>query len=230
MRSDGAPDRESGVTFTRSLLMPRMSPHRSLAAALAVFITLAACGEQPLAPDPATPDPGALFAKGRSGGNGNPHFTAEGTSCTFNPFIGRLACDYQISGLSASSNGLGSLIANMQLGWDCFYSDASRDYSREVRRVAIDFYYYADESGNAKGYTEGTASGGAFCLAKYISGVLEKPYPSNIRYSLNEMSSPLTLPVIGPAGSWALSAIVSTPKKAGQYIFYIGSWMLQEPE
>ena len=206
--------------------MHRITSRRTLAAAVAALVTLAACSDQPAATAPS--DGGALFAKGR-GGNGSPHFSDEGTSCYFGASSGRLACEYQISGLASNSSGVGSLIANMMLGWDCFYSDATRDYSREVRRVAIDFYYYADESGTAKGETEGQAYGGASCQSKYIGGMWEKPDPSNVMYSLNEMSSPFTLPVIGPQGSWALSATVSTPKKGLQYIFYLGSWMPEEP-
>lgn len=196
--------------------------------ALAALFTVAACSEQPVAPAPVEVDGTALFSKGR-GGNGSPHFSTDGTQCAFDAPTGRLACAYQISGLASNSDGLGSLVGNEVLTWTCNYSDASRDYAREVRRLAIDFLYYADESGNARGEVEGTPPVNASCLTKFIGGVPEKPAPANIQFALNENSSPIAVPLLGPAGSWALSALVSTPKRGTQYVFYLGSWMPMQP-
>ena len=187
-------------------------------------LVLGACSDQSPATAPPVLDEEALFAKGR-GGNGSPHFTTDGTQCTFSTMTGRLACEYQISGLASNSSGAGSLIGNVMLSWDCDYTGSSRDYSREVRRLAIDFLYYADAGGTAKGEVEGTASGGAFCVPKYISGGWQTPAPTNVLFSLNVNSSPLTLPLLGAEGSWALNAGVTTPKKGLQFIFYMGSWM-----
>lgn len=200
----------------------------SLGFAVAALFTMAACSEQPAVTAPDGPDASALFAKGR-GGNGSPHFSTDGTMCTFSTATGRLACAYQVSGLASNSSGVGSLVGNEVLSWTCNYSDASRDYSREQRRLAIDFFYYADESGNAKGDVEGTPLLGPSCLTKYIGGLPEKPEPANVMYALNENSSPVAVPILGPAGSWALSALVSTPKKGTQYTFYLGSWMPEAP-
>lgn len=200
----------------------------SLGLALAALCTLAACSDQPAATAPEAPDGSALLAKGR-GGNGSPHFSDDGTSCTFATSNGRLACDYQISGLSSNSSGIGTLVGNVMLSWDCNYSDSSRDYSREARRVALDFLYYADASGNAKGEVEGTPNLGASCFTKYIGGVPEKPEPAHILFSLNEMSSPFTLPYLGAPGSWALYALVTTPKKGPQPVFWMGMWTPEPP-
>ena len=210
--------------------MPRTSPRRTLAAACAVLVTLAACGEPALAPESAAPETGALFVNANGGRKGNAHFTKGGTDCVFTSATGRLACDYKIAGLGANSSGLGSLVANMQLGWDCVYSDSTRNYSREVRRVALDFLYYTDQAGNATGQVEGTAAGGAFCLTKTIEGTPQKPDPTNVRYALDAMSSPFTLPFFGAPGSWALGAVVATAKEGPEYIYYLGEWMAAEPQ
>jgi hypothetical protein len=221
---EGRPARGPGTTLSTEPAITRAS----LGLAIAALFTLAACSEQPTATAPDAPDASALFAKGR-GGNGSPHFSTDGTSCTFATGYGRLACDYQVSGLASNSSGIGTLVGNVMLSWDCNYSDSSRDYSREVRRVAIDFLYYADAGGNAKGHVEDTASGSASCFTKYIGGVPEKPEPANLLFSLSENSSPFTLPYIGAEGSWALYALVTTPKKGPQPIFWMGSWTPEPP-
>ena len=192
--------------------------------ALAGLIITGACADQATAPAsmPDT-DSAPLFAKG-SGGNGSPHFTADGTECTFNSASGRLACDWQIAGLSSYSNGAGVLAGNVMISWECLYTDASRNYSREQRRVVLDFLYYSDKSGNAKGSVESTPLG-AFCLPKYIGGAFQTPSPSNVQFALDPASSPFTLPGLGMDGAWALYAGVTTPKGGVRYIFYMGSWM-----
>lgn len=202
---------------------------KALSLPLAVMLlTLGACTDQPSATAPSSIEDGALFAKGR-GGNGSPHFSTEGTACTFNTATGRLACDYQISGLASNSSGVGTLVGNVMLEWVCDYPGESRDYSREVRRVALDFLYYADASGNAKGRVEDTPNNGSFCIPKYIGGSFVTPTPSNVLFSLNLRSSPFTLPVIGAEGSWALFAGVTTPKKGLQPVFYLGEWTPEMP-
>ncbi|MEN9816621.1 MAG: hypothetical protein RLZ32_501, partial [Gemmatimonadota bacterium] len=60
-------------------------------------------------------------------------------------------------------------------------------------------------------------------------GVPEKPEPANLLFSLSENSSPFTLPYIGAEGSWALYALVTTPKKGPQPIFWMGSWTPEPP-
>ena len=208
--------------FLRSSTVSVAAP---LAAALLV---LGACTEQSPVTAPLAVADDALFAKGR-GGNGSPHFSSDGTQCTFNATTGRLGCDYQISGLASNSSGVGSLVGNVMLSWDCDYPGSSRDYSREARRVAIDFLYYSDASGNAKGYVEDTAEGGAWCLTKYVGGVFVTPEPMNILFSLNTNSSPFTIPLLGAEGSWSLFAGVTTPKKGIQPTFYLGSWTPEIP-
>lgn len=167
------------------------------------------------------------FAKVGKGGFGDPHFTTDNTVCTFNEQTGRLACDYQIAGLSGNSSGLGKMEANVIVGWSCDYSDNSKDYSSDKVGLVYDFVYYADKSGNAKGHVEDNTPSYLFnikpsCSGKWISGSYERPSPSDFEYSLDQQASPLLLPYLMP-GQWSLYALVATPK-AIRYIFFNGAW------
>lgn len=188
----------------------------SLGLLFVAAITLGACADQPAATGPSVTDNAALFDRGNGGGIGNPHFTGA-TKCTFGTETGRLACDYQIAGLGASAEGIGSLIGNVMTSWDCVYPDSTKNYSREQIKVAIDFLYYADEAGNVKGHVEDTAKPSCNTKSGY------KPDPTNVAFALNEHSSELTFPFFGE-GSWTLAVITKTAMGDPKYIYFDGVW------
>lgn len=170
------------------------------------------------------------FAKAGKGGYGDPHFTPE-TVCTFNEETGRLACDYQIAGLSSNSTGLGKLEANVVVGWYCDYPEpttgGTRDYSSDKVGLEYDFIYYADKGGVAKGHVEDETLSYLFnlkpsCSGKTINGNFVRPSPSEFEYHLDQYASPLLVPYLMP-GAWSMYALVATPK-AIRYIFFNGAW------
>ena len=169
------------------------------------------------------------FSKVGKGGFGDPHFTTDNTVCTFNEATGRLACDYQIAGLSANSSGLGKMEANVIVGWFCDYPGDSKDYYSDKVGLTYDFIYYADKRGTAKGHVEDDTPSyflnlNPSCQLKYVGGSLVKPSPTEFQYHLDQQASPLLLPYLMP-GAWSLYALVTTPKTLVNYIFYAGAWV-----
>ena len=185
-----------------------------------LVLALAACSEPPTA---SILDQSPSYVKGENGGGkGSPHFSEE-TVCTYDAGLvyqghnGRIACDYQISGLAANSNGVGTLVANIPFTYFCDKPGDDNDVWRDVVKVAIDFYYYADKKGNVKGTVSGTPNavglpciGGANHLAEFLP--------------LDSQASPLAIPYLTGSGSWALFGLSTTPKGGPSYVFFGGGW------
>ena len=192
--------------MSRSLLT--LLPVAALAAATA-------CSD-PSAPAPLAPTAASLAASDKGGGKGSPHFSDE-TTCTFNNLTGRLACDYQISGLAANASGAGSLLGNIALTYLCDRKYLP-DYPVTTVRLAIDFLYFADKSGNARGHVEGTPIIPPLCL---LGGVA-----TDVWYGLDPYASPTLLPT---NGQWTLDAAVVTAKGGLRTIFFGGFWYSEMP-
>lgn len=172
------------------------------------------------------------FSKVGKGGFGDPHFTDE-TVCTFNQETGKLTCDYQIAGLSSNSSGLGLLIAKVPMTYYCDYVGLTRDGFQDHYLLYLNFYYYADKSGNAKGVVESMPLGKPVCDLKYIS-----TFPYVLTGKLSDLQyHPLNNPAVSvqhldilaagdlKVAEWALVAGVTTPKGGLRLICDLGYWV-----
>jgi hypothetical protein len=171
------------------------------------------------------------FSKVGKGGFGDPHFTDE-TVCTFNQETGRLACDYQIAGLSSNSSGLGLLIAKVPMSYYCNYPGISSDGFYDNHLLNVGFYWYSDKSGNAKGHVEGIPLGTPICLKQITS------FPYILYGRLSDLQyHPLNNPAVQvqhldeeaagdlEVAEWALVAGVTTPKGGLRLVCDLGYWV-----
>jgi hypothetical protein len=164
------------------------------------------------------------FSKVGKGGYGDPHFTTD-MVCTYNDQTEKLACDYQIVGLSSLSSGVVNLVGIIPVSYACAdYPGTTKDYFASSVAIEASVTYYADKSGVAKGevVAENPLFVG-FCLPKLINFQLYFSNPSQVEFgTLNQYATNF---LATKPGEWSLSATVTTPKGVLHYIYFTGLWV-----